>query len=426
MASGPLDGIRILEFTQIIAGPFGGMLLADMGAEMIKVEPIGGEAWRLQAQFAPLESKSYQALNRGKLSLSLDLTRPECQQVIHRLTLEMDAVVINYRPDVAEKLRIDYETLRQIKPDLVYVDSTAFGRQGPMADWPGYDLVVQSFSGLTAAGARFDEHGTPLQVSPAPVVDNTTGYAIAWATCAALLYKERTGRGQLVETSLLANALMVQYGSFMSLPAADGETRTAFLERLRQAREDGRSYREFAEDSSAAQRRAYGGGGIYYRCFNTRDGAIAVGNLSAALREKMQQVLGVEDIRDQPGYDPTAPESIEFAQRLTARVEEMIAAETTRHWVDMFVEAGVPVAPIEFIQELDQHPQILANELVAELHHDITGPQTQVAPPIKMSVSPPRPQGASPPLGRDNDRILATVGYSAEEIESMRAAGAIR
>ena len=425
MASGPFVGIRILEFTQIIAGPLGCMLLSDMGAEVIKVEPIDGEPWRLQAQFVPLESKQYQALNRGKQSLSMDLARPEMQAAIHRLVKDIDVVVINYRPDVAARLGIDYETLSATRPDLIYVDSTAFGRKGPLAQRPGYDIVVQSFSGLTAAGGRFDENGNPTLPGGQPTADNQTGYAIAWAVSAALFHRERTGRGQLVETSLLANALMVQYGSFMSLPAADEMLRGALLNRLEAARESGQSYRDFVEERRALMRQR-GFGSIYYRCFNTQDGAIAVGCLSVQLREKMRQAIDVTDIRDEPDYDPLAHESQAFAAELTARVEAMIAGDTTDHWVELLESAGVPVSAIEFVETLDRHAQVVENDYVISLEHDLTGPQTQVAPPLKMSDSPPQAQGAAPPLGRDNDATLASVGYSEAEIAEMRASGAIR
>ena len=142
MASGPLDGIRVLEFTQIIAGPFGCMMLADIGAEVIKVEPPGGEPWRLFNQFMPAESKTFQGLNRGKRSLVLKLDDPRAQRIVHDLIPSVDVVVINYRPDVAARLGIDYETLSQLRPDLIYIDNTAFGCKGPWAHRPGYDIVV--------------------------------------------------------------------------------------------------------------------------------------------------------------------------------------------------------------------------------------------------------------------------------------------
>ena len=135
--SGPLDGVKVLEFSQIIAAPFGGQILADLGADVLKVEPPDGESWRLQAQFVPLESKTYQCLNRGKRCITLSLDEPAATEIVNRLVPDMDVVLINYRPDVPKKFHIDYESLSAIKPDLVYVDLTAFGRRGPWAMRPG-------------------------------------------------------------------------------------------------------------------------------------------------------------------------------------------------------------------------------------------------------------------------------------------------
>ncbi len=427
MATGPLDGVRILEFTQIIAGPLGGMLLADQGAELIKVEPVGGEPWRVFAQFMPLESKTYQSLNRGKRSLAIDLTKPEATEAIHRLVKDIDVVISNYRPDVPGRLGIDYETLRAIKPDLVYVDSTAFGRKGPWAMKPGYDIVAQGASGFTAAGGRFDENGVPVLPGGTATADFSTGYAIAWGTCAALFHRAQTGKGQLVETSLLANALVFLGGSFMSLPPADELVRTAFLKDLKESRERGDTYRDIVE---RRQQRIMAGqvGNIYYRNFLTKDGAIAVGNLSASLRQKMRDVLGIEyDPRDDdPAWNPRDPETMKFGQELVAKIEAMIVDNTSAYWVEKLEAAGVPASELYFTEELDEHPQIIENEYVVHLDHDLSGPQSMVAPPHKMSESPPTAQGASPPLGRDTDAILASAGYSEDEIVALRAADVVR
>ena len=428
MVSGPLVGVRVLEFTQIIAGPFGCQFLADLGAEVIKVEPPQGEPWRLSQEFIPLESKTYQSLNRGKKSLSVDLTDERIQAAIHALVPTVDIVVINYRPDVPERLKIDYETLRGIKPDLVYVDSTAFGRNGPWADKPGYDIVAQGVSGLTASGARFDDHGTPLLPSiGVPTADITTGYAIAMATLAALFHHQKTGEGQLVETSLLANALQAQATGFMSLPLADTLMRAPFLEELEQSKKDGKSYTEMANLRRTMQQGRQSGD-IYYRNYLTSDGAIAIGNLSRSLRQKMRDALEIEyDPRDdQPEYDPRAESSIKFGEELVERVERMIAGNTTEYWVNHFEAAGVPVGEILFVEELIKHPQVTSNNYHVELEHELTGPQTMAATPFTMSKTPPQPQGASPPLGRDTDAVLAEAGVSVEVIESLRADGVIR
>ncbi len=421
--TGPLDGIRVLEFTQIIAGPLGCMLLADLGAEVIKVEPPQGEPWRLQGQFIPFESKTFQSLNRGKRSLSLDVSRPEAQAAIHRLVEDMDVVVINYRPDVAARLSIDYDTLRAIKPNLIYLDNTAFGREGPWADRPGYDIVVQAASGLTAAVGKTDDKGTPI-VGPA-VADATTGYAVAWGVTAALFHRERTGEGQMVETSLLANALMLQHTSFMELPAADAVQRGAFAQALEEARAQGTPYAEFLQQRTAMLRASMGAS-IYYRNFLTKDGAIAIGALSAGVRDRVRAVLGVEHNRDESDYDPLDPAQRERDQTLTEQVEAMIRAESTEYWVATFEAGKVPVSPVNFVQELIDDPQVAANDYVVSLDHDLTGPQRMAAPPLKMSASQPTPTAASPPLGRDTDTILSGIGYSDDDITALRDGGVIR
>lgn len=423
MASGPLDGIRILEFTQIIAGPLGCQLLSDLGAEVIKVEPLEGEPWRLSAQFIPRESKTFMGLNRGKKSLALDMSSPKAQEVIHRLMPSIDVVVINYRPDVAARLGIDYDTLRAIRPDLVYLDNTAFGREGEWANRPGYDIVVQAFSGLMSGVGKVDEKGTPLV--PPPTADTTTGYSIVGGVLAALFYRERTGKGQKVETSLLVNALTTHMSAFAEVPAADAAQRGGFLAALELARSNGVPYHEFLKQRDQLLRAAAGLGNIYYRCFLTKDGAIALGALSASLRAKIRATLGVEHNRDEPGYDSTDPEQQKVDLALVEQVEAMIRQETSEYWEQRFTAGGVPVAPVLFTQELIDHPQVQANGYVVELEHELAGPVRMQAPPWKMSESPPAAQGASPVLGRHNDEILAATGYSSEDIEAMRAEGVI-
>ena len=244
--AGALDGIKVLEFTQIIAGPFGGMLLADMGADIIKVEPIQGEPWRHAAPFLPNESKTYMSLNRGKRSLPLNLADPDAVEIVHRMMPDIDVVIINARPDVPANLGIDYETLSEINPGLIYCDNTAFGRKGPHSYRPGYDLIIQAMSGLMAAEGKIRD-GVPQLITSAAIADFSTGIAVAWGVCAALFHRERTGNGQRVDTSLLASALYVQTGSFMEIDSHDAERRAEFLTVLDAMRSSGASYPESTE-----------------------------------------------------------------------------------------------------------------------------------------------------------------------------------
>ncbi len=417
MASGPLSGIRVLDLTQVIAGPLGCMLLSDLGAEVIKVEPPEGEPWRLTSQFFPNESKAYQALNRGKQSLVLDLSRPECQEVVHRLVRTCDVTVINSRPDVAARLGVDYETLKQHRPDLVYVDSTAFGRKGPWAHRPGYDIVAQAASGLLMHRLWLDEHGFPALSGPAAPADFTTAYSIALAVCAALLHRNVTGRGQLVETSLLANALMIQGSAFMSVPVADGERRAAFLGDLERSRAEGEPFDKFVRRRRAASETVIGMG-IYYRGYKTKDGALTVGCLSPSTRERMRAALQIEDPLEGSNAKAAPREAID-------RIEAMFEERTTDEWMAIFDTHGVPASPVWFVEELLDNPQVVENGYVVDLEHDLTGSQTMAAPPWRMSDSPPQAQGAAPPLGRDTRRWLIELGYGEEDIRVMADSGAI-
>ena len=422
MTSGPLDGIRVLEFTQIIAGPLGCQFLADLGAEVIKIEPPNGEPWRLAAQFIPLESKTFIGLNRGKKSLAINLANEKSREAIHRLVNEIDVVVINYRPDVAKRLEIDYETLSAIKSDIIYLDNTAWGREGHLADRPGYDIVVQAFSGMMSSVGKVTDAGAP-QVGPA-YADTTTGYAICSGVLAALFHRERTGEGQKVETSLLINALTTHMSAFHSVPVADQIQRDSFLQMLSESRDTGIPYLDVLRKRDELLKTA-AQGNVYYRVFETADGAIAIGALSASLREKVRTTVGFEHNRDEDGYDPQNQAQLAIDASVIAHVEGIFAGRNTDEWERILTAGGVPCAPVKFVQELLEDEQVISNNYVIELEHALAGPIKMQAPPWKMSKTPPAPRGASPTLGRHTDELLAEVGYSESEIADLRQNGAI-
>jgi formyl-CoA transferase len=327
------------------------------------------------------------------------------------------STVINSRPDVAARLGVDYETLKQHRPDLVYVDSTAFGRKGPWAHRPGYDIVAQAASGLLMHRLWLDEHGFPALSGPAAPADFTTAYSIALAVCAALLHRNVTGRGQLVETSLLANALMIQGSAFMSVPVADGERRAAFLGDLERSRAEGEPFDKFVRRRRAASETVIGMG-IYYRGYKTKDGALTVGCLSPSTRERMRAALQIEDPLEGSNAKAAPREAID-------RIEAMFEERTTDEWMAIFDTHGVPASPVWFVEELLDNPQVVENGYVVDLEHDLTGSQTMAAPPWRMSDSPPQAQGAAPPLGRDTRRWLIELGYGEEDIRVMADSGAI-
>lgn len=421
---GPLAGVRVLEFSEIIAGPFAGMLLSDMGADIIKVEPPEGEPWRLFAQFVPLESRYFISLNRGKRSLAIDLRASEARQIVHTLARDTDVVLVNYRPDVAAKLGIDYETLSKLNPRIIYCDNTAFGRKGPQAHRPGYDIIVQGLSGVMALeGKTLD--GVPL-LNAIPVADYSTGIMMAWSVSAALYERERSGRGQRIETTLLGSVLAVQTRTFQVIDSADAEWRARFLERLAEARDEGQDYDALRKMRLETQP-LVAIGNIYYRVYKTKDSFVVVGCLSNALRRKFCAAIGIEDKRiDNPDWDPAKPESREYAKDLVATVEGLLSERTTDEWLALFDEHGVPAGPFKFTEELLDDPQVLANGLQVEVEHSLVGTVRMVGPPLQMSETPLAVQGPSPALGEHTDQILSSLGYMPEQIEALRSAGTVR
>ena len=423
MASGPLNGIRVLEFTQIIAGPFGCQNLADMGAEVIKVEPPGGEPWRLFSQFMPGESKTFQSLNRGKKSLVLSMQEPDAQEIVRRLIPTIDVVVINYRPDVPGKLGIDYETLSRIKPNLIYVDNTAWGRRGPWALRPGYDIVAQAVSGLMIGEGKIDANGAPQSISSTAIADYGTGVAIAWAVCAALYHRERTGEGQMIETTLLNTALAFQGTAAMDLPAADA-LKYGKMEHVHGLQQQNAPYADLIGAYQAAQIGRVGN--IYYRCYETKDGAVAVGALSPTLWAKVRTAVGTDYLgMADPAYNMADPAYAEMARGRVAEVEATFREKTSAEWLAILEAHGVPSGPLNFVEDMLTDPQAVANDIPVTLDHELSGPQAQVGPMVRMSKTPLQVQGASPVLGKHTDEIVAALGYSAEQRAALRARNVI-
>ena len=422
--SGPLTGLTVLEFSQIYAGPFAGMLLADMGADVIKVEPPWGEPWRYIEEFAPGENRAFIALNRGKRSLPLDLTTPEGRRIVHRLAESADVVVINARSDVPAALGIDYGTLSSINPGIVYCDNSAFGPTGPGSHRPGYDIVAQAATGIMASEGKLD-NGVLRQIESTPLVDFVAAFTMAMSVCGALYHRERTGKGQKIETSLLASALALQTHRFINVAAVDEERRGDFFEQLERLRREGAGYRKI-DDVYRDKLGPVRVGNIYYRTYQASDGLLAVGCLSDSLRKKLLRVLGLEDIRFEEGYDPATEASRAFGEALVSRAETILRRRTVAEWVSAFDEAGVPAGPVRFVEELIDDPQVVANGLVVEMEHAVAGALRMVGPLMGMSETPLELERASPALGQHTDEILRSLGYSEAEVLDLKARGVTR
>ena len=417
-----MQGVRVLEFSQVIAAPFAGQFLAELGAYVVKVEPPEGESWRLQMMFAPKESATYQALNRGKDCITLRLTSEEAQSIVHRLVKDVDVVLINYRPDVPAKFRIDYDTLRAIKPDLIYGDLTAFGRRGPWAMRPGYDGVVQAMTGLMAGEAKLREDGSPSTPSSTAIADFCAGMALADAVLTALFHRARTGEGQLVECSLLATALNLQGVAIMEHEGADAD-RNRIRNLRRRRREEGARFDDLVRVREQYVRSP---AEIYRRIWLASDGAVAIGAETpaevAAFRNLFETSLPV---RGEKGFALEDARFLAAGRDEAVRIASTIANDTSAHWIERCHDAGLPAAPVQFPQELADHPHVEANGWMIDLVHEITGPQRTVATPLAFSGTPLDPSRPSPPLGRDTAKILREIGYSDDNIAELEAQGGV-
>ncbi|NQW17568.1 MAG: CoA transferase [Chloroflexi bacterium] len=420
--TGPLEGVRVLEFSEIVAGPLAGVLLSDLGAEVIKVEPPWGDPWRQGRLYGPGDERVFVGLNRGKRSITLDLTTPGGQEVAHRLAAEVDVITTNHRPDVPAKLGIDYETLRKINPRIIYCEVTAFGPEGPDSHLPGYDLVMQGYSGMVATQSKYSDGRLMPVVSTAPI-DFATGQSITSSVSAALYFRERTGKGQKVSISLLAAALMAQTLTLTQIDDLPSGPQAFVRDELPLLKEASVPYADInAMYQDLRKNPAYS---IYYRSYITSDSAVMIGALSNPLRKKFADEVGLHDPRFDEGYDTGTPEYSEVIKSLIATSEKILSESTTEEWITRFEKVGVACAPIRFVDEMHNNPQALANGLIIEQQHPVLGTYRTPGPISAMSESPPESGIASPMLGQHTNDILTEAGYSGDEIDGLRAAGAL-
>ena len=418
MADGPLSGTRVLDLSIIYAGPYAGMHLSDLGADVVKVEAPSGEPFRSTGAVVPGQSKVFQYLNRGKRSLVIDLASAEGRALLHRIVPGFDVVLHNYRPGVPERLGFGYETLSALRPDLIYAEVSGFGASGPMAELPGSNIVAEAHGGAMAMSEKTSEDGAPMRTG-VTMADLSTGTALALGICAALLHRERTGEGQLVSASLLRSVLS-QTGMFnMREPVTDAAVRDPLMAEVAALRAGGAPYRE----QLAARMRYHDTlGGPFHGGYLTSDGALAIGALTPSTRAAAQGVLGIDESpEDEDGGDP-----LEQRERMAAvrrEVAAVLASDTRDRWLARFAEAGVPAAPVHFPEEIADDPQGATH--FVEVEHEQLGAQRQAAPIVDLSRSPTAIASGSAALGRHTDEVLREQGISDEEIAELRRSGAV-
>ncbi|MFN8557338.1 MAG: CoA transferase [Dehalococcoidia bacterium] len=376
------------------------------------------------APFPPPSAAQFQSLNRGKRSIVLNLHDARARGIVHRLLPSTDVVLVNYRADAARRMGIDYDTLRGLRPDLIYVQNTAFGVRGPRATQTGSDLMMAAYSGLIAHDGKMDEAGRPLMWAIA-YSDYATGLAMAMGICAALFHRALTGEGQHINTSLLRTALAMQCGFVMRDPFIDPTDRDPLMQRLNDLRAAGAPFPNLLS-GYLERREAWGAFRLYYGGYKAKDGALVFGALTQANRDAIRRVLRItDDTIDHPDFDAAATDSAARVAAMRETIQETLLARTVADWLADFDAAGAPVAPVQFAEEMADDAQVAAIGVMVDVEHDLTGPQRIVGPLLEMSTTPPRVQGAAPPTGRHTDAILAELGYSAAEIDDLRATGAV-
>src|SRR5690242_3418171 len=388
--AGPLDGIKVLDLCSYLAGPYGCTLLADLGADVIKIESPRGDMLRQFPSSLAGESRFFLGTNRGKRALALDLKQPEGLAVLHRMVEKADVLVENFRPSVPARLGIDYPRLRAINTRLIYAGLTGYGDTGPLSEQGGFDQVLQCLSGM----AVFQGGGpdTP-QLVLGSVLDYFTSALLAYGAAAALFRRERSGTGQYLSLSLLRSALTIQAGRFVW---ADSESR------------------DVARDSGTG-----GLTGIH----PTRHGALYLSVHSNHFFAALCELIGRPELIDDPRC-ATMRSRAAHAAELVPEVRAALASRTALEWEEIFGDR-VPCAAVRAIEDMFDLPQVVAEELVTTLDHPVVGRYRTMTKPIKFTETPGHAPTASPTHGQHSDEILAAHGYSAAEIASFRDRGIV-
>jgi crotonobetainyl-CoA:carnitine CoA-transferase CaiB-like acyl-CoA transferase len=394
---GPLQGVKVLELGHVMAGPVCGMMLADMGAEVIKLEKIAGgdDSRRMVPPRIKDESAAFLILNRNKRGIALDLKSPQGIAIVKRLIERTDILIENFRLGTMERLGLGYEDVQKLNPGLVYCSLSGFGRTGPYAARGGFDLVAQGMSGLMSiTGNRHDE--TPVKVGP-PVTDITAGILGAMGALAAYTYRLKTGQGQLVDTSLFEAGLVQSY-FHSAIYLATG--------------------RSPAPTGSAHVMSAP------YQAFPTADGWITLGAANQANWLRLIEVIEAPELIDDPRFRENA-DRMDHLDELTEVLQPYFRRRTSADWLSQFEQAGLPAGPIYNIKEVLENEQTRARNMLTEVPHQTLGKTRTLGAPVKFSRTPGEVRQGAPVLGQHTREILAEIGFSLDEIERMEAEGIV-
>jgi crotonobetainyl-CoA:carnitine CoA-transferase CaiB-like acyl-CoA transferase len=393
---GPLAGMRVLELAQIMAGPTCGMMLADMGADVIKVEklPGGDDARGYREPRMNGISAPFMILNRNKRGIALNLKHPDGCKILMRMVENADVLTENYRRGTLERLGLGYDILAKINPGLIYCSVSGYGREGPYADKAGFDLIAQGFSGLMSVTG---EPGRPPAKTGNSIADINAGILAVTGILAAYAHKLKTGEGQMVDTSLMEAALQQTYwhaAIHFATGESPGPTGSAHL-------------------LTAP-----------YQSFRTQNGWINIGGANQANWERITDVLGHPEWRSDERY-VSNDARMKNLDSLVAAMDAVLVTQTKEHWIAAFDAAGVPVGPVHTIGEALSHPQTLARKMVVELDHPQAGKIKALGCPLHFSKTPTRIDRPAPALGEHSRELLQEYGFTDAEIDRFLIDGVI-
>jgi len=387
---GPLSGMRVIELAHIMAGPVCGLMLADMGADVIKVEkPTGDDSRRFVPPDIGGEAAAYMMMNRNKRGIAINLKDPDGVEVLRRLLDEADVVVENFRMGTMEKLGLSYEDLAAANPRLIYCEISGFGRTGPYAERGGFDLIAQGMSGLMSITG--EGPGRPPVKVAAPISDINAGILAAMGISAAYANMLQTGSGQKVDTSLFEAAIVQTYWQ-SAIAFATGDKPEPL--------------------GSAHPLNAP------YQAFRTSDGWINVGAANQSNWLRFLDVIAAPELNSDPRFNSNAAR-IENLPALIDILNGYLAQDTTENWLARMQEARLPAGPVNDILQMHQDPQAKARDMILDVDHATVGTVKTIGHPVKYSRTPTKVDRAAPVLGQHSREILAEFGYEAVQIDTL-------
>ena len=391
----PLTGIRVIDLTRVLSGPFSTMLLADMGADVVKIETPLGDSVREQGEGVNGLSWYFASFNRNKRSLVLDLRKDEGKAVLSKLLERADVLVENFRPGILAEMGFGETRLNEINRRLVVASINGYGSTGPYVDRPSFDFIAQAMSGFMATTGAKD--GPPMRTG-APITDLVAGLYCAFGVVNALRARELTGRGQRVEAAML-NGMV----SMLAYLASEYFS-------------TGRSPERNANDHPIA---------APYGLFRANDGDIAIAPATPEILSRFMRELDLAEVLDRPDMK-TAEQRRAARPELNALINERLSTNTQEHWIERLNRVGVPCGKVLSAGEALEDPQVRAQDMVIDVDHGPRGVVRMVGFPVKLSDTPARLRYPSPELGAHTDEVLAAAGFSEEEIGGLRARKVVR